>query len=767
MTRRGRRAPGRDARAPRVARRSISSIVGGGATRRGSGARRGVARAQRRAVDAGDFAGETSQPVVEADSRRPPLPRSTATCRWSSRGRPSARRLMRTAPHLVPADRVRLPGLPRREPRACPRWASGSRSTTRSRSGARRRAAGSCRPHELYELTPHLRTAGLAGAMAYVDCQTDDARLVLENVLDAEAAGAAVANHLRAERAARDRRGRVTRRRARRHRDGRRRSRRRARVVLSATGPFTDSLPHGRRGASPAPDAGRSPRVRRRARPARRTGARAPLAARQPPVLRACPPGARTVIGTTDTDWPSPTPAAHRRRHPRARRGRRLPARGGEPRVSQPGPGPDDVAVDLRGAAAAARHGAHTPSETSREHEIARAADGLLVDRGRQADDAAPDGRGGGRPRRRDVCWPPGSSGRSPPCATPDRPLPGGGGPPAALSDAGLPPDVTARLAAAPTAAGRRGRRARARRRPSWRSRIDPELPYLRAEIVHAVARRARARGRGRAPPPRSPLPRRARPGTRRRRGRRDDRRARARLGTGTAARARSSDYRAAVERSRRWRAELGAHRIVMTPSTARSRAKRSSTASRALRTECSSRWLTYLPCVDGCRVVRVLPAVARARRGRGQQRRLDRVVGARDDRAARSCTGIRGSPPAARSPAGAVPPGSSGSVNRRLATASRALLRARGRRPRARRRKAAACRCAAPAPAGSGSSTGQRLEEPGPDDVRQALIDRAVGAVRRPARSSVANLARRATATASRRRSPRFWQLIGRTSKH
>src|SRR6185503_18488235 len=63
---------------------------------------------------------------------------------------------------------------------------------------------------DLYQLAPHLRTAGLAGAVAYVDCQTDDARLVLENVLDAEAHGATIANHVRAEATVRDRRGRVT-----------------------------------------------------------------------------------------------------------------------------------------------------------------------------------------------------------------------------------------------------------------------------------------------------------------------------------------------------------------------------------------------------------------------------------------------------------------------------------------------------------------------------------------------------------------------------
>ena len=44
------------------------------------------------------------------------------------------------------------------------------------------------------------------GAHLYRDCQTDDARLVLENVLNAENAGAAIANHLPVVNLVRDRR---------------------------------------------------------------------------------------------------------------------------------------------------------------------------------------------------------------------------------------------------------------------------------------------------------------------------------------------------------------------------------------------------------------------------------------------------------------------------------------------------------------------------------------------------------------------------------
>ncbi len=45
------------------------------------------------------------------------------------------------------------------------------------------------------EVEPQLRAEGLRGAIEYYDCTTDDARLVLENVLDARSAGADCRNH--------------------------------------------------------------------------------------------------------------------------------------------------------------------------------------------------------------------------------------------------------------------------------------------------------------------------------------------------------------------------------------------------------------------------------------------------------------------------------------------------------------------------------------------------------------------------------------------
>lgn len=58
-------------------------------------------------------------------------------------------------------------------------------------------------------LEPGLRTDGLRGAIEYFDCFTDDARLVLENILDAESLGAMCLSHTEVTGLSRDRCGHV------------------------------------------------------------------------------------------------------------------------------------------------------------------------------------------------------------------------------------------------------------------------------------------------------------------------------------------------------------------------------------------------------------------------------------------------------------------------------------------------------------------------------------------------------------------------------
>lgn len=58
-------------------------------------------------------------------------------------------------------------------------------------------------------LEPCLRTEGLRGVIEYYDCATDDARLVLENILDAQALGADCRNYTEVTRLLRDDGGRI------------------------------------------------------------------------------------------------------------------------------------------------------------------------------------------------------------------------------------------------------------------------------------------------------------------------------------------------------------------------------------------------------------------------------------------------------------------------------------------------------------------------------------------------------------------------------
>lgn len=54
------------------------------------------------------------------------------------------------------------------------------------------------RAQKTLELEPTLRREGLTGGILYYDAMTDDARLTLENALDARASGASIVNHVRA-----------------------------------------------------------------------------------------------------------------------------------------------------------------------------------------------------------------------------------------------------------------------------------------------------------------------------------------------------------------------------------------------------------------------------------------------------------------------------------------------------------------------------------------------------------------------------------------
>ena len=326
--------------------------------------------------------------------------------------------------------------------------------------------------------------------------------------------------------------------------------------MLSATGPFTDTFLTDGRGHRLRPtlgvhlvfDAARVPH-----------GGRA-LVLRSPRDNRlffVLPAGARTIIGTTDTDWPSPRPP---------RIDDDIRARGEDVAYlleaanhafPSLGLAPDDVLSTYAALRPLLATGAHTPSETSREHEIARAADGLLViaggklttlrRMGEEAVDRVVEALHGRRARARRSRAAPPPIARCPAAAPRRRRSAARAWPPTCGPPRGgvRRPRADAVLA------------ARALRRPSSRAGSIPSFRICWAEVVHAV-RAEHARDVADVLRRRVPLFRDARDqGLAAARGRRRDPGRRARLDAG-APRALARDYRAAVERSRRWRDELG-----------------------------------------------------------------------------------------------------------------------------------------------------------------------------------------------------------------
>jgi glycerol-3-phosphate dehydrogenase len=151
---------------------------------------------------------------------------------------------------------------------------------------------------------PTLKTDGLRGVIEYYDCATDDARLVLENILDARALGAECVSYTEVVRLERGDRGRVTAVVARDRMTGVER-RVRCRCVVMAAGPWTDELA----GALALPVTRKLLRTTK--------GVHVVVPHDRLPVRRACmlispidhrvmfaiPWRERTVIGTTDTDF--------------------------------------------------------------------------------------------------------------------------------------------------------------------------------------------------------------------------------------------------------------------------------------------------------------------------------------------------------------------------------------------------------------------------------------------------------------------------------
>lgn len=337
---------------------------------------------------------------------------------------------------------------------------------------------------EIYQLAPYLRSAGLLGAELYVDCQTDDARLVLENILDAESAGAVCVSYVE----------------VRPPRPGPRNPVRkievldretgdtfavRARAVVNATGPFSDAFSGGPRllrptlGVHMVVDAARLP-----------TSGRAIVvqSPRDGRLMFTLPAGSRMLFGTTDTDWPTPS-GSDRAPSPQDC----VTARGVDvaylleaANFAFPSAAlePQDVISTFAGLRPLIATEGHSPSATSREHEIWLDRQGTLTVSGgklttmrKMAEETVDQlaellaSRGVQRQLAR--------------CTTRTRPLPGGVAP-ADLDGFELAGDVKTRLQ---HAYGARARQvaALAASSEAMARRIVPGLPYLRAEILFAA----------------------------------------------------------------------------------------------------------------------------------------------------------------------------------------------------------------------------------------------------------------------------------------
>ncbi len=224
------------------------------------------------------------------------------------------------------------------------------------------------------ELEPALRSEGLRGAIEYYDCTTDDARLVLENVLDARACGADCRNHhevLSVER----KRGRVVSVLV-RDLDSGREERVATHSVIVAGGPWTDRIA-GRLGMEMSgpilrPTKGVHAVFRRDVLPLERAiTVQSPIDGR---VMFAIPWRERMVLGTTDTDfdgspdevWADADDVAYlcesaNRAFPRA------------------GFSADKVLSTWAGLRPLIHEEAETASDVSREHQIYVRDDGVLI----------------------------------------------------------------------------------------------------------------------------------------------------------------------------------------------------------------------------------------------------------------------------------------------------------------------------------------------------------------------------------------------------
>jgi len=290
-----------------AARRRLESesfdllVVGGGATGAAI-ARDAATRGLRVALcERGDFASQTSSQsskLIHGGLRY--LQHGDFRLVFESLA--ERRRLLDTAPHLCRPREFLYPCYAGRFPSPMLlslAWAC----TTRLPYGKRRYAAARSTPTRSIGWRPGCATRACRARSKYVDCQTDDARLVLENVLDAMTSGAVTLSYVEIQPDLRRSDSFHVAQALDRERGERFEIR--ARLMVNATGPFCDSFSGGPRKLRPTlgvhlvVDGDRLPTQ------GRAVVVHSPRDGRLAFLL---PAGRRTIIGTTETDWPGRPP---------------------------------------------------------------------------------------------------------------------------------------------------------------------------------------------------------------------------------------------------------------------------------------------------------------------------------------------------------------------------------------------------------------------------------------------------------------------------
>lgn len=381
--------------------------------------------------------------------------------------------LMRLAPHLVrpleflvPSYRGDKPGLFILD---CGLWLYDALSgfTSPKIHKAYRRG-------DVQKLEPGLRREALNGGIVYYDCATDDARLTIENIMDARAAGAIALNHVRALRLLTEGETFVG---AEVEADGQTIPVR-AKVVINATGPWCDEL-RATYGASQIlkPTKGVHIVVDSKRLPL----GRALLVKEQKRVVFCIPWGTRSVIGTTDTFYEGAPEDADADRSDVD-----YLLEVGNHYFPDAKLQLDDVLATWSGLRPLLKPpGGESASAVSREHHL-EAQPGLVTVAGGKLTTY--------RRMSEEVVELAGQQlGLDKPSATRERPLPGGVGVNGqeGLRDlerkiVGLDPDIVTHLvrtygARAPDV------KARIDADTTLGERLDPELPFVRAEVDEAV----------------------------------------------------------------------------------------------------------------------------------------------------------------------------------------------------------------------------------------------------------------------------------------